>query len=98
MTTAVLQALATGLPTVTTNHGAFSEQIIEGKNGFMVDEGDYEALAEKILYMMDHPELWPEFGRYGRKHVEEKFNSKVLIKKQIAIYDQLLEKNPTLDK
>ena len=41
MTTSVLHALATGLPTITTNHGAFSEQIVEGKNGYMVPEGDY---------------------------------------------------------
>jgi len=90
MTTAVLQALVTGLPAITTRHGAFSEQIKEGKNGFMVDEGDYRVLAEKILYLMDHPELWPEFGRFGREHVLKNFNFKSLMEEQIRIYENIL--------
>ena len=91
MTTAVLQALATGLPAITTNHGAFSEQIIDGKNGFLVQEEDYGALAERILYMMDHPELWAGFGRFGREHVERNFSFKVLVDKQIELYDKIIQ-------
>lgn len=90
MTTSVLQALATGLPTITTNHGAFSEQIIDGKNGFMVGEGDYQALAEKIIYMMEHPELWASFGHFGREHVLKNFNFEPLMEKQVQIYESLL--------
>ncbi len=90
MTTAVLQALATGLPTITTNHGAFSEQIIEGKNGFLVPEGDYRDLAEKIIFLMDHPELWPTFGRAGRQHVEERFDLATVMQQQVDIYEELI--------
>ena len=90
MTTAVLQALATGLPAITTDHGAFSEQIIEGKNGFLVPEGDYQALAEKILYYMNHPELWANLGRFGREYVQEHFDFNELALKQISIYEELL--------
>ncbi len=90
MTTAVLQALATGLPAITTSHGAFSEQIVEGKNGFLVPEGDYQALAEKIIYCMEHPELWPAFGEFGRKLVEQNFNFDVVMEKQIQIYEDML--------
>ena len=90
MTTSVLHALATGLPVITTNHGAFSEQIVEGKNGFMVDEGDYQALADKILFMMDHPELWPSFGHFGREHVKKNFNLDVLVDQQADLYRKII--------
>lgn len=93
MTTAVLQALATGLPAITTNHGAFSEQIIEGKNGFMVVEGDYRALADKILYMMEHPESWPKMGLFGREHVSKNFDLDTLMKKQMGIYKDIFNDN-----
>ncbi len=92
MTTSVLHALATGLPAITTNHGAFSEQIVEGKNGFMVPEGDYEALAEKIIYMMEHPEIWADFGRFGRKHVDANFNFERIMEKQVRLYKEVLDR------
>jgi colanic acid/amylovoran biosynthesis glycosyltransferase len=57
----------------------------------LVKEGDYEALAEKILYMIDHPELWPEFGRFGREHIKKNYDSKVLIEKQIEFYKNILK-------
>lgn len=90
MTTSVLHALATGLPTITTNHGAFSEQIVEGRNGFMVNEGDYQALAEKILLMMEHSELWPFFGSFGREHVKKNFNLVSFVDQQADLYKRII--------
>jgi len=91
MTTAVMQALATGLPAITTTHSAFPDQIVDGKNGFMVAEGDYEALAEKILFYMDHPNMWAEMGRYGKEHTYNMYDSKILIDKQVALYESIID-------
>lgn len=91
MTTSVIQALATGLPCIATKHSAFPDQIIDGKNGFLVTEGDYNALAERILYCMDHPEFWPDYGRYGRELVLEKYDAKNLIDTQLESYYEVLE-------
>jgi len=44
----VSDALALGLPVIATRHGGLPEQVIDGENGFVVDEGDYQALAERI--------------------------------------------------
>ena len=90
MTTAAIEALAMGIPCITTDHSGFPEQIDQGENGFMVPEGDYTALAEKIIYLMQHPELWPKMSQAARRSMEEKYDAKVLIKKQIDIYKSLL--------
>jgi len=90
MTTAVIQALATGLPTIATKHSGFPDQIIEGQNGFLVEEGDFKALAEKILFYIDHPEDWSRFSKFGRQLVMEKYNQDVLIEKQIDYYNQFI--------
>jgi len=90
MTISVMQALATGLPAITTTHSAFPDQIKDGKNGFLVDEGDYKALAEKILYYMEHPELWPGFGRFGRELMLKQYDSKLIIDRQIKLYESIL--------
>lgn len=89
MTTAALQALATGMPVIATRHSGFPELVQDGKSGFLVAEGDYKALAEKILYMLEHPEIWSDFGHAGRKHIEQNFNSEILIRKQINLYEQI---------
>ena len=91
MTTSVMQALATGLPVIATLQSAFPDQIKEGKNGFLVPEGDYKLLAEKILYYMDHRGIWSEFSKFGRKHVLENYDAKLLIDKQVECYYDILE-------
>ncbi len=87
----ISQALASGLPVITTKHSGLPDQVIDGKNGFLVDEGDFQSLAERILYFMDHFEIWPQFSAYGRNHVQEKYDTAKLIDKQIEFYNELLK-------
>jgi colanic acid/amylovoran biosynthesis glycosyltransferase len=90
MNLVISQALATGLPVITTMHSGLPDQVIDGKNGFLVPEGDYEGLAERIIYFLDHPEQWPLFSSFGRKHVEDHYDSDRLINKQIECYKEIL--------
>ena len=90
MNTIISQAMATGLPVVTTRHSGLPEQVVDGKNGFVVEEGDFRALAEKILFLMDHAELWPEFSRFSRAHAAEHYDLKKLIERQIEYYTALV--------
>ena len=90
MNTIVSQALATGLPVITTNHSGLPEQVINGRNGAVVPEGDFEALADQIQFLMSRPDLWAELGRFGRKHVLDNYDSKKLIDQQIGCYIRLL--------
>jgi colanic acid/amylovoran biosynthesis glycosyltransferase len=96
MTLSVMQALATGLPAITTRHSGFPDQIIgfpdqiiEGKDGYMVEEGDYRALAEKILLYMSEPERWGAMGRFGRDLMKQTYDSEVLVNKQVDLYRSL---------
>jgi colanic acid/amylovoran biosynthesis glycosyltransferase len=85
----VSQALATGLPVIATRHSGLPEQVIDGTNGFLVDEGNYVALAEKILELGEHSEFLPAFGRNGRLHVVDRYDASTLIPRQIAVYERL---------
>ncbi len=90
MNVVISQALATGLPVIATKHSGLPDQVKDGKNGFLVDEGDFSALAERILYFMDHPELWSQFSVFGRNHAKEEYDGNKLIDKQIQYYDEIL--------
>jgi len=91
MNVIVSQALATGLPVITTNHSGLPEQVLDGKNGRVVPEGDVVALAEMIVYLMEHSELWPEYGRFGREHILNTYDSRKLIDRQVEYYLSLVK-------
>jgi len=42
------------------------------------------------VYLIEHPEIWPEMGKYGRKFVEEKYDIKKLNQKLVEIYQNLV--------
>jgi glycosyltransferase involved in cell wall biosynthesis len=49
-----------------------------------------DALAEKLTYLIEHPEIWPEMGRAGRAHVEANYNIDKLNDRLVGIYQNLL--------
>ena len=85
----LMEAQSVGLPVVSTYHSGIPEGVINGKSGFLVPEKDVDALAEKIKYLIEHPELWPDMGRQGRKLVEEKFNINILNQQLSEIFHTL---------
>ena len=87
---AIVEALAWGLPVLSTRHSGIPEVIQDGESGFLVPERDTEALAEKLEYLIEHPELWPEMGRKGRKYVEEHYDIDKLNDRLAEIYQRLL--------
>jgi colanic acid/amylovoran biosynthesis glycosyltransferase len=90
------EAQAVGLPVLSTLHNGIPEGVIDGKSGFLVPERDVDALTERLQYLIEHPELWPEMGRCGRKFVEVKYDIKMLNSKLVRIYDALLTDNTAL--
>ena len=91
MNTVISQALATGLPVITTIHSGLPDQVIDGHNGYLVNEGDYEALAEKIIYYIDHTELWGRMSLNCRDHVQKNYDSGKLIDVQIQYYNEVID-------
>jgi glycosyltransferase involved in cell wall biosynthesis len=87
---AILEALATGLPVVTTNVGGIPETIENGKNGFLVEPFHQKQLADRILYLLEHPAEAAEMGVQARKTVEERFDWRIVVKKVLKVYDEAL--------
>jgi alpha-maltose-1-phosphate synthase len=73
--TVFLEAMAAGLPVITTTLPQITEVVIDGETGFLVKPGDHHALANKIRYLMNNPTFGSEMGAKGRKIVEQKFDS-----------------------
>jgi colanic acid/amylovoran biosynthesis glycosyltransferase len=84
------EVLATGMPVVAFNHCDIPEIIQDSESGFLVSERDVDALADRLIYLIKHPEIWPEMGRAGRAHVEANYNIDKLNDQLVEIYQNLL--------
>ncbi|OEU66736.1 MAG: hypothetical protein BBJ57_09470 [Desulfobacterales bacterium PC51MH44] len=83
------EAQAMGLPVISTLVGGIPEGVLEGKSGFLVPERDVEALAERLQYLIEHLEVWPEMGRYGRNFMAKHYDIKKLNQRLVNIYQNL---------
>jgi colanic acid/amylovoran biosynthesis glycosyltransferase len=68
--TAIKEAMAMGMPVISTFHSGIPEVVRDGVSGYVVKEWDVEALADRLQRMLGEPERWPEFGRNGREIIE----------------------------
>jgi colanic acid/amylovoran biosynthesis glycosyltransferase len=80
------EAQACGLPVVATQHGALPEGLVPGTSGFLAPERDAEALAERLEFLVTHPEVWPEMGRAGRSFVEGRYDIGKLNAQLVELY------------
>jgi glycosyltransferase involved in cell wall biosynthesis len=85
---AVLEALSTGLPVVTTCVGGIPEMIDSGKNGFLVQPFNAKELSDRVLYFLEHPAEAEEMGFLARKIVLERFDWRFIVKKVLKVYEE----------
>jgi glycosyltransferase involved in cell wall biosynthesis len=87
---AVLEALSTGLPVVTTSVGGIPETIESGKNGFLVEPFNPKQFADRILYLLEHPAEASEMGLLARQTILERFDWRIVVKEVLKVYDEAL--------
>jgi len=71
----LVEAMAMGVPVVTTAVGGTTELVHDGENGLTVPPGDPIAMAHAILKIAANPELAERFSRAGRTTVEQGYGS-----------------------
>ncbi len=60
--------------------------MIDGETGYVVQASDISGFADKILTLANDPGLRKRMGLAGRQFVEKNYDSKVLNKKLLSIY------------
>ena len=86
----VLEAMACAKPVIAINTRGLWDYVIDGKTGFLVNSGDTQTIAEKIIYLLQKEEEAKRLGENGRKIVQEKFDINKRIEKIISLYEKLL--------
>ena len=73
--TVILEAAALGLPAIGSDHAGIPEAIVDGGTGFVVPEGDADALAARLADLLRSADLRRRMGAAARALAEERFDA-----------------------
>ena len=89
MPTAILEAMAHGLPVVTTSVGGCGEAVVDGDTGLVTDPGDANALSAAMLRLMEDATMRAHMGAAGRRRASAHFNIERVIREHTELYSSL---------
>jgi glycosyltransferase involved in cell wall biosynthesis len=72
---ATIEAMAMGLPVITTSVGGIVDIVDEGRTGYLIHPGDLEALADRLGRLRADAELRLRMGEAGRRRAEARFDN-----------------------
>ena len=86
------QAMACGLPIITSENTGGADLIVEGEHGFTVPIRDVEELKSKMQYMYDHQEQAKTMGDQAKDRMQELFSWNQYGSKIFDAYTDILNK------
>lgn len=88
--TAILDALALGIPVVAANAGGIPEVIKDGETGRLVEAANPQALAKGIIEMLSNVDQARAMARRGQDNVKAEFSIDAMVENNLAVYNRLL--------
>jgi glycosyltransferase involved in cell wall biosynthesis len=85
-----IEALAAGRPVVATRVGGVPDVVRDGEDGFLVDTGDVDMLADRLARLAEDPKLRAAMGEAGRSRVLARYSVERLIDDVDRLYRSLL--------
>lgn len=86
----VMEAMASGLPVVTTDAPGCRETIDEGVSGFLVPVRDVDSLVDRLDRLIRDPALCERMGRAGREKAVREFSVEKIVDQHLALYEEIL--------
>jgi glycosyltransferase involved in cell wall biosynthesis len=87
---AILEYMACGLPVICSEGGGTNELVTHGETGFLVAQGDSQALAEQLRWICLHPEAARVMGKKGAETVGREYSVEAMIRATEEAYAQAL--------
>lgn len=86
----IVEAMAAGLPIISTDQGAITESVIDGVNGFIVEKQNPQQIADKIILLIQNAELRMQMGKESRRLYEENFTEDKMVQRMAACFNKVL--------
>ncbi len=87
---AILEAMPAGVPVVATPVGGNPETVVHGQTGFWVPPRGSKALAQAMLWLLEHPVEAAKFGEAGRRRVAARFDIDKMVREHEDLYMTLV--------
>lgn len=87
---AILDAMAYGLPIVSTNVGGIPQLIQDGKGGYLAEPGDCQKIADGICKILDNKDDYSKFSKESYRIARDEFGFDAHLSKLEAVYEELL--------
>ena len=88
---ALLEAMALGLPSISTNVYAIPEAVKDNETGLLIEAGDSKALAQAILKLKNDGDLRRRLSQRGRDYVLKHFDEREVAKTVLECYEASLD-------
>ncbi len=85
---ALPQALAAGVPVVAFDVDGAREVALDGRTGFLIPEGDVEALGDRVIRLLRDAELRRRFAEEGREMVRVRFDRETMVREIAGLYEK----------
>ena len=89
---AVLEALAFGIPCITSNAGGLTEVNIDRQTGFTVPVGDIDAYVESLMFLLNDKSLYNQMSKNAKEYAENKFSCSKIVPEYVEFYKKILSK------
>jgi len=87
---ALKEAMARGIPVVSTYHSGIPELVDNGVSGFLVPQRDVKMLAKRIEYLINNPNLWYKMGLAGHNKVNDGYDKEKINDRLVNILKRLM--------
>lgn len=87
----IVEAMASGLPIISTNQGAITESVQDGLNGYIVKTDAPEEIADKILFLINNPETRISMGLESRRLYLENFTEEKMVDRLKDVFNRVLK-------
>jgi len=86
----IIEAMMHKKPVIAFKTGGVPDMIEDGKTGFLIEQKDYKAMADKLYYFYSNPSEKITMGEFGYQKVIKEFDINLKVERYYNLYQSLL--------
>jgi glycosyltransferase involved in cell wall biosynthesis len=90
----ILEAMALGLPVITTDVAGAKELVVDGQTGYVRPQGDAQGIARALIALAESERLRRHMSHSGRERIEREFSFATRLQRIEALYESILGVKP----